>query len=52
VLQNVRGFDGRESAAALAKRSYVSTRFVEDMILRRALVPRVSGNLQSGFIQP
>jgi hypothetical protein len=50
VLECVRGFSGRETAAILGKRSYTSTRFVEDMARREVIVPRVVGNMSSGFM--
>ncbi len=51
VLECVRNFDGSETAAGLGKRSYTSTRFVEDMARRRVIVPRVAGNMTSGFVE-
>ncbi len=51
VLDCVREFDGNETAASLGKRSYTSTRFVEDMARRRIIVPRVAGNMSSGFVE-
>ncbi len=49
VLEKVRSFSGRETAAALAYRAHVSTEFVKELILRRVIVPRVVGNTASGF---
>ncbi len=52
VLACVVGFSGRETAAVLGKRSYTSTRLVEDMARREVIVPRVVGNMASGFMLP
>ncbi len=49
VLESVRSFFGRESEAALAARSHVSTKFVKAMVLKKVLRPRVVGDMSSGF---